>query len=136
MSKSILVIDTPIQVCQKCKLCYESANDDYMCAGTGKIIPDGEKPDWCPLREMPKKMVEENRCFNKEYAIGYNACIDEILIKNECPWRKDFKREKAVKNPIARNEQRKIYMCKCGSTRINTMDNFCCICGAKLDWSE
>lgn len=35
-----------------------------------------------------------------------------------------------------KNEQRKIYMCQCGNTRINTMDNFCCICGAKIDWSE
>lgn len=56
--------------------------------------------------------------------------------KNECPWRKDFEKREILKNPIARNEQRRIYMCQCGNTRINTMDNFCCVCGAKFDWYE
>lgn len=93
MSKSILVIDTPIQVCQKCKLCYECEDNDYMCAAEGKIIPDGEKPDWCPIRDLPEKKEEkqyltrkDNRGNTETYgetrdmiAVGWNACIDEIL---------------------------------------------------------
>lgn len=86
MSKSNLVIDTPIQVCQKCKLCYECENDNYMCAVEGKIIPDGEKPDWFPLRDLPNKTsVGIEVCIGnktdcvKSYVDGYNTCIDEIL---------------------------------------------------------
>ena len=56
MAKAILVMDMPEQVCQKCTLCYETDNDDeYLCCATGKLLPDGEKPDWCPLRELPER---------------------------------------------------------------------------------
>ena len=81
MSKSILVIDAPMQVCQKCKLCYECENDDCMCAGTGKIIPDGEKPDWCSLRDFPdKKDIEPGKTIIRaSQHKGWNMCIDEIL---------------------------------------------------------
>lgn len=49
---------------------------------------------------------------------------------------REAKERQIPKKPIAKNEDRKIYMCQCGSTRINTMDNFCCICGQKLDWKK
>ncbi len=50
MAKAVLVMDMPEQVCQKCTLCYETENDDeYLCCATGKFVPDGEKPEWCPL---------------------------------------------------------------------------------------
>ena len=56
MAKAVLVMDMPEQVCQKCTLCYETENDDeYLCCAVGKLLPDGEKPDWCPLRELPEK---------------------------------------------------------------------------------
>lgn len=55
MSKAVLVMNMPEQVCQKCALCYETENEDeYLCCATGKLVPDGEKPEWCPLRELPK----------------------------------------------------------------------------------
>ena len=54
MAKAVLIMDMPEQVCQKCTLCYETENDDeYLCCATGKLVPDGAKPDWCPLRELP-----------------------------------------------------------------------------------
>lgn len=57
MAKAVLVTDMPEQVCQKCTLCYETENDDeYLCCATGKLVPDGAKPDWCPLRELPERM--------------------------------------------------------------------------------
>lgn len=34
------------------------------------------KPDWCPLRELPKK---KSVYTNGHYSDGYNACIDELL---------------------------------------------------------
>ena len=47
MAKAVLIMDMPEQVCQKCTLCYETENDDeYLCCATGKLVPDGEKPDY------------------------------------------------------------------------------------------
>ena len=70
MTKAVLLIDMPKQVCQGCTLCYGTKNDDeYMCCATGRIVPDGEKPDWCPLRKLPEK------------GEGWNACLDEIMKK-------------------------------------------------------
>nr|DAX01382.1 MAG TPA: hypothetical protein [Bacteriophage sp.] len=83
MTKAVLIMDMPEQVCQKCTLCYETENDDeYLCCVTGKLLPDGEKPDWCPLLEFPKHKrtigteSESNRILMN---VGYNACLDEIL---------------------------------------------------------
>ena len=83
MAKAILVMDMPEQICQKCKLCYETENgDEYMCCAVGKLVPDGEKPDWCPLRELPKKANHPAYCDNGRFDKGWNACIDEILKAN------------------------------------------------------
>ena len=38
MSKAVLVIDMPEQVCQKCTLCYETEDDEYLCCATGKLL--------------------------------------------------------------------------------------------------
>lgn len=98
MSKSILVIDAPNN-CSECRLKSDDAGKTvcgmlfdmkeiieekglpnkfrYM----HRIIDNNEtkKPDWCPLMDLPNKMAEENRWYSKEYAEGFNACIDEIL---------------------------------------------------------
>ena len=91
MAKAVLVMDMPEQVCQKCTLCYETDNDDeYLCCATGKLLPDGEKPDWCPLRELPEKkeefeLLECEGSMEKVWEFpslknkGFNACLDEIL---------------------------------------------------------
>ena len=83
MPKAVLVMDMPEQVCQKCTLCYETENDDeYLCCATGKLVLDGEKPDWCPLRELPKhkrtigKVDEDKKLLLNA---GWNDCLDEIL---------------------------------------------------------
>lgn len=83
MAKAILVMDMPEQVCQKCILCYETENcDEYLCCAVGKLLPDGEKPDWCPLRELPKHKrtigaVDEGKKLLLN--AGWNDCLDEIL---------------------------------------------------------
>jgi hypothetical protein len=80
MSKAVLVMDMPEQVCQKCTLCYETENDDeYLCCAVGKLLPDGEKPDWCPLWELPEKANHPDYCDNGRFDKGWNACLDEIL---------------------------------------------------------
>ena len=82
MSKAVLVMDMPEQVCQKCTLCYETEDDEYLCCAVGKLVPDGEKPDWCPLRELSEKMPDlEHGYENVEKSIirtGWNACLDAI----------------------------------------------------------
>lgn len=82
MPKAVLVMDMPEQVCQKCILCYETEDDEYLCCAVGKLVPDGEKPDWCPLRELPEKMPDlEHGYENVEKSItrtGWNACLDAL----------------------------------------------------------
>ena len=80
MAKAVLVMDMPEQVCQKCTLCYETDNDDeYLCCATGKLLPDGEKPDWCPLRELPEKMKTGTGWYGENmFRSGFNACLNAI----------------------------------------------------------
>jgi len=81
MSKSILVIDTP-ECCEKCQLCSFGNYGTKRCTASDRSIflKDKEhKPVWCPMKETPKKLAEENRWFSKDYAVGFNDCIDEIL---------------------------------------------------------
>lgn len=83
MPKAVLVMDMSEQTCQMCTLCYETENDDeYLCCATGKILPDGEKPDFCPLRELPEKANHPAYCDNGRFDKGWNACLDEILKTN------------------------------------------------------
>ena len=84
MAKAILVMDMPEQTCQKCTLCYEyeTEDDGYLCCATGKLLPDGGKPDWCPLRELPKHKrtigaVDEGKKLLLN--AGWNDCLDKIL---------------------------------------------------------
>lgn len=84
MAKAVLVMDMPEQVCQKCTLCYETENDDeYLCCATEKLVPDGKKPDWCPLRELPEKILESKSGYEKVTTsvkrVGWNECLDTIL---------------------------------------------------------
>lgn len=83
MAKAILVMDMPEQVCQKCTLCYETEDDEYLCCAIGKLVPDGEKPDWCPLRELPERSDHPEHCDNGRFDAGWNACLDEILERKE-----------------------------------------------------
>lgn len=85
MAKAVLVMDMP-ETCKDCSCKYPSYKDDalYDCAITGKTIPInggryGEKPDWCPLRELPKKANHPAYCDNGRFDKGWNACLDKIL---------------------------------------------------------
>ena len=81
MAKAVLVTDMPEQVCQKCTLCYETDNDDeYLCCATGKLLPDGEKPDWCPLRELPD---EKCGAWTEGMIAAYNKYLSEVLERKE-----------------------------------------------------
>lgn len=88
MSKSILIIDTP-ECCDMCKLGFNDEYcDEFECflEPTRRLAnPEGEKPDWCPLNEVPHEVDENETYTDAEYyrAQGYNACIDEILKESD-----------------------------------------------------
>lgn len=78
---------------QRCYCDYNLSATIENCTALEKEIPDGEKPDWCPLRELPEKKPEseERECIgstNGTWEVplyenkGFNACLDEIL--KEC----------------------------------------------------
>jgi hypothetical protein len=88
--KSIVVFNTPT----KCNDCYFNGYRWNVCILTDEDIdeyvnPNKTKPEWCPLRPLPRKKVpyfdpnantydeEEERSIMNEID-GYNRCIDEI----------------------------------------------------------
>ena len=95
MNKSVLVMDTP-KTCLDCMFCFElDEGIEACCSVTAdeedkslckKIICENgycnNKPDWCPLKELPKeehdtyyKMDE----YNDGYENGWNAFRGRIL---------------------------------------------------------
>ena len=85
MAKAVLIMDLP-ETCKDCSCKYPSYKDYalYDCAITGKTVPIdggryGEKPYWCPLRELPEKAKHPDYCDNGRFDKGWNACLDEIL---------------------------------------------------------
>lgn len=84
MSKSILVIDTSDNCCDcPCRHMaqYLCGEDELLCGAKSDetIWNEKEKPDWCPLRDLPGKANHPNYCDNGRYDKGWNDCIDEIL---------------------------------------------------------
>lgn len=84
MPKAVLVMDMP-ETCKDCSCKYPSYKDYalYDCAITGKTIPIdggryGEKPNWCPLRELPEKANHPDYCDNGRFDKGWNAYLEEI----------------------------------------------------------
>ena len=77
--KAILVLEMP----SSCLQCEFSIDDDFtcFCIVNSMECSTVKRPDWCPLKPMPEKKDEMKACVNSQYsyAVGYNACIDEIL---------------------------------------------------------
>lgn len=92
MSKSILVIDTP-KTCLDCKFCRELHEGIEACCEISDEPDDKElcrmievdycqeKPNWCPIRDLPEKKEENkyNNSYEKGMKDGFNTCINEIL---------------------------------------------------------
>lgn len=79
MEKAILIIDMP----GSCKDCRFPDPGGDVCLLLNKDISENEfsveRPNWCPLKIVPKRAYHENYCDSGRYDMGYNACIDEIL---------------------------------------------------------
>jgi hypothetical protein len=94
MAKAVLVMDMP-ESCFGCNLCHiDDGEDRATCQAyeTAKEVNSDifEKPEWCPLRELPKKKeeFELRKCKGSVKGTwkvplienkGFNACLDEIL---------------------------------------------------------
>ena len=84
MRKAILVIDMPLN-CNECPLSLDTETyNANLCRAMERHtvnMKSSQKPDWCPLREMPqeREVVFDDESMWAERRRGYNACIDEIL---------------------------------------------------------
>lgn len=82
MAKAVLVMDMPESCCE-CNLNYMIPLGSRLrchAFALGKAIDSNtrEKPDWCPLRELPEKANHPDYCDNGRFDKGWNACLDEI----------------------------------------------------------
>lgn len=78
--KAIIVIDMP-NSCDKCEFGYYSDGRILLCGYEDKIGSEENKPDWCPLKELPEKHnnIRTWDEYYNGYDIGWNNCIDTIL---------------------------------------------------------
>ena len=94
MAKAVLVMDMP-ESCFGCNFLYCNADagiDSCQAMEVSRIVDSEtyEKPEWCPLRELPEKKeeFELRKCKGSMKGTwkvplienkGFNACLDEIL---------------------------------------------------------
>lgn len=83
MSKAVLVMDMPDD-CTMCKF-WNAEDDECYATGSEELsLGDCEeiKPDWCPLRELPKYKRTIGTVYEGKKLLlnaGWNDCLDEIL---------------------------------------------------------
>lgn len=92
MAKAVLIMDMP-GLCKQCVFCRglnacklkKYLVGDRICTvyTVDKQIMEGEKPDWCPLRELPEKIPELKSGYEEVstsiHRVGWNACLDEMV---------------------------------------------------------
>lgn len=90
MSKGIIVVDMP-ENCRNVKAKNGEGGCQYggiICMLTGKDVMkhnwNGEKPEWCPIKEIPVRLEELKFPYSindyqmKGFSRGWNACLDNI----------------------------------------------------------
>lgn len=87
--KAIALIDKP-KSCASCPF----INDGYafnMCNLSKRQITTVDIPDWCELRQLPKKEemlpIEDRDDFSTGYTRGWNECLEEVAheVCENCP---------------------------------------------------
>lgn len=94
MAKAVLVMDMP-ESCFGCNFLYcnvDAGIDSCQAMEVSRIVDSEtyERPDWCPLRELPEKKeeFELRECKGSVKGAwkvplienkGFNVCLDEIL---------------------------------------------------------
>lgn len=83
MSKSVLVMETP-EDCRSCYLRKLIRNWSYCAVKSERIKDSMVKPDWCPLKPLPKyKSMEKPWEYEYGKMHGWNACLREIAETSE-----------------------------------------------------
>ena len=82
MAKAVLIMDMP-EDCNDCYAMYVSLSERFCRATEENLSAKAERPDWCPLRELPEKIPELKSGYEDISTsirrVGWNACLDEIL---------------------------------------------------------
>lgn len=79
--KAILIIDMP----KSCLDCCLTDNEYGDCVAVNFIKRGNyeNRPEWCPLKPLPKREPEHFTSNREEvhdvYFQGWNACLDEIM---------------------------------------------------------
>lgn len=83
--KGIIVVDIP-ECCDMCKMGFNNeCYDEFECfmEPTKRLKnPESEKPDWCPIKPIPKRKTGRSLPeYDTDiyYEIGWNSCIDAII---------------------------------------------------------
>lgn len=90
MRKGYILVDVPDK-CSQCNFWFAKATVpvEYRCMTKQRQLENlTEKPDWCPIRELPKKMEVCGRYPQPgkpvpSYRIGWNACIKQMEVIDE-----------------------------------------------------
>lgn len=87
--KAILILEMP-ETCLDCPfnrdyMCLATLNNEFGVWGGYVVLPEKEKPYWCPLKEMPSKIAVEDIDEHTDpllvkmgYVNGWNECLEEI----------------------------------------------------------
>ncbi len=84
MSKGYILVDVP-------KSCRDCEFFGFVCRITNEkceYYNEDGRPDWCPIRELPKKMEVCGRYPQPgepvpSYRIGWNKCIEQMEVIGE-----------------------------------------------------
>ena len=79
MAKAVLIMDMP-EDCLECP-CMRMVYEYRICQVKRKACGEDEhnRPDWCPLRELPEEANHPDYCDNGRFDKGWNDCLSEIL---------------------------------------------------------
>lgn len=87
MSKGYILVDVP-EKCSQCNFWFAKATEpvEYRCMAKQRKLQNlTEKPDWCPIRELPEKKEPTQFPISPllpwqytEYDKGWNDCIEKM----------------------------------------------------------
>lgn len=87
MSKGYILVDMP-EKCSQCNFWFGKATVpvEYRCMAKQRQLENlTEKPDWCPIRELPEKKEPSQFTVSPlfpwqytEYDKGWNDCIEKM----------------------------------------------------------
>ena len=77
MAKAVLIMDMP-EDCNDCYAMYVSLSERFCRATEENLSAKAERPDWCPLRELPERSDHPENCDNGMFDAGWNGCLDAI----------------------------------------------------------